>query len=115
MATATAPRRMVPRATGGVAHVPVTGRDTLLPPGEIRELIAIAEEIGRRVPQVGDDGKPAAADIEFAFVNGKLWLLQIRPLNESRQAQGNRYLVAMDRALAQNPGRSVDMRAAPSG
>ena len=66
-------------------------------------------------PRSDDDGKPAAADIEFAFVNGKLWLLQIRPLNESRQAQGNRYLVAMDRALAQNPGRSVDMRAVAVG
>jgi Pyruvate phosphate dikinase, AMP/ATP-binding domain len=115
MATATAPRRMVPQATGGVANVPVTGSDTVLQPGEIKELIAVAEEIGKRVPQIGEDGKPVAADVEFAFVSGRLWLLQIRPLNESRQAQGNRYLVGMDRALAQNLDRAVDMRAAPSG
>jgi phosphoenolpyruvate synthase/pyruvate phosphate dikinase len=115
MAAATAPRRMVPLATGGVANMPVTGSETVLQPGEIRELVAVAEELGKRVPQMGEDGKPVAADVEFAFVSGKLWLLQIRPLNESRQAQGNRYLVGMDRALLQNLGRSVDMRAVPSG
>jgi hypothetical protein len=106
---------MVPLATGGVANMPVTGSETVLQPGEIRELVAVAEELGKRVPQMGEDGKPVAADVEFAFVSGKLWLLQIRPLNESRQAQGNRYLVGMDRALLQNLGRSVDMRAVPSG
>ena len=30
MATATAPRKMVPQATGGIARVPVSGADTLL-------------------------------------------------------------------------------------
>ena len=113
MAVATAPRRMVPRAAGGMASEPVSGRDTVLAPEQIRELIAVAAQIGLRVPQVGEDGAPAAADIEFAFAGGRLWLLQIRPLNESRQAQGHRYLIAMDRALAQNLGRAVDMRAAP--
>jgi phosphoenolpyruvate synthase/pyruvate phosphate dikinase len=115
MASATAPRRMVPLATGGVARVPVTGRETVLGPAEIRQLIAVAAEIGERVPQTGEGGAPAAADVEFAFAGGRLWLLQIRPLNESRQARGNRHLVAMDRALAQTLGRPVDMRAAPSG
>ncbi len=114
MASATAPRRMVPLASGGLASLPVTGSETVLQTGEIQQLIAVAEEIAKRVPQVGEDGQPAAADVEFAFVNGRLWLLQIRPLNESRLARGNSYLVGMDRALARNLGRSVDMRAAPS-
>ena len=81
---------------------------------EIQQLIAVAGEIAQSVPQVGEDGQPEAADVEFAFVTGRLWLLQIRPLNESRLARGNTYLVGMDRALARNLGRSVDMRAAPS-
>ena len=114
MASATAPRRMVPLATGGVARVPVTGREAVLGPTEIQQLIAVAHEVGQRVPQTGEGGAPAAADVEFAFAGGRLWLLQIRPLNESRQARGNRYLVAMDRALAQTLGRRVDMRATPS-
>src|SRR5262249_48950616 len=115
MAAATAPRRMVPQPTGGVANLPVSGRETLLEPAEIAQLIAFAAEIPKRFQQVDDRGAPAAADVEFGFVAGRLWLLQIRPLNESREARGNRYLIEMDKALEQTRGRSVDMREAPAG
>ena len=112
LATATAARRMVPQETGGIARLPVSGRETLLGPGEIKQLIAFADEIPRQFPQLGADGKPVPADVEFAFVDGKLWLLQIRPFNESRAARGAAYLVQMDKALEANLGRTVDMREA---
>ena len=73
--------------------------DTLLTPDEFKQLIAFADEIPKQFPQFGEDGKPVAADVEFAFVNGKLWLLQIRPFNESRAARGATYLIQMDKAL----------------
>jgi hypothetical protein len=110
MSTATAPRRMVPLANGGVAKLPVSGSDTLLGSNEIRQLIEFAQEIPKQFPQHGEDGKPVAADVEFAFVKGKLWLLQIRPFNESRRAQGSSYLTGMDKALAANLGRSVNLK-----
>jgi hypothetical protein len=50
--------------------------------------------------------------VEFAFVDGKLWLLQIRPFNESRVARGAAYLIQMDKALAANLGRTVNLREA---
>ena len=102
MATATATRRTVPQAAGGVAKLPVSGRDTLLTPNEFKQLIAFADEIPKQFPQLGEDGKPVAADVEFAFVNGKLWLLQIRPFNESRAARGANHLIQMDKALEAN-------------
>ena len=112
MATATAPRRMVPQPTGGIAKVPVSGSEMLLKANEIRQLIAFAAEIPTKFPQLGEDGKPVAADVEFAFVDGRLWLLQIRPFNESREARGAAYLSQMDKALEANMNRSVDMREA---
>ena len=112
LATATAARRMVPQETGGIARLPVSGRETLLGPGEAKQLIAFADEIPRQFPQLGEDGKPVPADVEFAFVDGKLWLLQIRPFNESRAARGAAYLVQMDKPLEANLGRTVDMREA---
>lgn len=112
LATATAPRRTVPLTTGGVAKLPVSGRETLLTPEEVRQLIAFADEVRTQFPQLGEDGKPVAADVEFAFVDGKLWLLQIRPLNESRAARGAAYLIQMDKALETNIGRTVNMREA---
>jgi len=113
MSTATAPRRMVPLAKGGIAKLPVSGSDTLLGPKEVRQLIDFAQEIPKQFPQHGEDGKPVAADVEFAFVNGKLWLLQIRPFNESRRAQGSSTLIGMDKALAANLERSVNLKEKP--
>ena len=43
-------------------------------------------------------------------MNGKLWLLQIRPLNESRAARGSTYLIQMDKALDRNLNKTVNMR-----
>jgi len=112
MASATATRRTVPQPAGGVAKLPVSGRDTLLTPNEFKQLIAFADEIPKQFPQLGEDGKPVAADVEFAFVNGRLWLLQIRPFNESRAARGSSYLIQMDKALRANLSKTVNMREA---
>jgi hypothetical protein len=112
MATATAPRRMVPQPRGGVAKLPASGAETLLGPGEVQQLIAFAEEIAAKFPQPGEDGKPVAADVEFAFVDGRLWLLQIRPFNESRAARRASYLIEMDKALGKSLNRRIDMREA---
>jgi len=112
MATASAPRRMVPRPQGGIARLPTSGADTLLQPGEVRQLIDFAEAIPTQFPQLGEDGRPVAADVEFAFVGGRLWLLQIRPFNESRAARGSDVLIEMDRALAGRRDQRIDLREA---
>ena len=112
LAVATAPRRLAPLATGGVGKQPTSGAETLLGPNEVRQLIAFADEIPRKFPQIGEDGKPVAADVEFAFVDGKLWLLQIRPFNESRQARGASHLAQMDKALAGRLGQTVNLKEA---
>ncbi len=110
LAVATAPRRLMPLSSGGIAKRPTSGADTLLQPKEIAQLIAFADEIPRKFPQLGEDGKPVAADVEFAFVDGKMWLLQIRPFNESRQARGAAHLADMDKTLAGNLGRRINLK-----
>ena len=112
LAVATAARRLAPLATGGVGKRPASGAETLLGPNEVRQLIAFADEIPRKFPQIGENGKPVAADVEFAFVDGKLWLLQIRPFNESRQARGASHLAQMDKALAGRLGQTVNLKEA---
>jgi hypothetical protein len=112
MAVATAPRKLVPLATGGVARQPVSGKDTLLGPGEVKQLIAFADQIPKQFPQFGEDGKPVAADVEFSFVGGTLGLLQIRPFNESRQARGASHLAAMDKGLTASLGKRVNLKEA---
>lgn len=110
LSTATAPTRLVPRAAGGIATQPVSGREALLGPEEVRQLIDFAAAIPKQFPQAGSDGTPVAADVEFAFVGGRLWLLQIRPFNESRAARGAQTLIAMDRQLASRLDRQIALQ-----
>jgi phosphoenolpyruvate synthase/pyruvate phosphate dikinase len=114
LAVATAPTRHVPQPSGGVAELPASGAESLLQPGEIRQLIGISTEIPEKFPPIVDDqGRPAPADIEFAFVDGKLQLLQIRPFLESRKAKGSGYLMRMDEGLTASRGKSVNLAEVP--
>jgi len=112
LAVASAPTKLVPLPAGGIARQPASGRERLLGPDEVQQLIAFADEIPRKFPQHGADGKPVAADVEFAFVGGKLWLLQIRPFNESREARSAQALIEMDRQLASRLDRRINLREA---
>ncbi len=115
MATATAPWRRTPAKQGGVATLPASGRDTVLQPNEIKQLIKLAHELPQRFPPITDDqGHPAPADIEFGFLNGGLRLFQLRPFLESRRARGSAYLVEMDSALTGDLNLLVNMQEVPA-
>jgi hypothetical protein len=114
LAMATAPWRRMPAPGGGVVKLPVSGNDSVLQPDEIRQLIALAQELPRRFPAIIDDaGNPAPADIEFGFLDGRLQLFQLRPFLESRQARGSSYLNQMDQALAGSLDSSVNLLEVP--
>jgi len=115
LAVASAPTRHVPSARGGIDELPASGREQLLGPAEIRQLIDVSGEIPRKFPPVTDDrGRPAPADVEFGFASGKLQLLQIRPFLESSKARGSGYLQAMDRSVHQRAATAVNMNEVPA-
>ena len=115
LALASAPTRHVPNPRGGVDERPASGRESLLGSAEIRQLIEVSGEIPRKFPPITDEqGRPAPADVEFAFVDGKLQLLQIRPFLESRKARGSSYLRAMDRSVRQRGASIVNMTEVPA-
>jgi len=114
LAMATALWRRMPLPTGGVAKLPVSGKDSVLQPEEIRQLITLARELPQRFPAITDDaGNPAPADIEFGFLDGRLQLFQLRPFLESRQARGSNYLNQMDQALADSLDTRVNLLEVP--
>ncbi len=114
LAMATAPWRRNPVPGGGVEKVPASGSDTILHPAEIKRLITFAGELPQRFPSILDDaGKPAPADVEFGFLDGRLQLFQIRPFLESRRARGSRYLNRMDSTLGATLSQTVDLRKVP--
>ncbi|HZO08624.1 MAG TPA: PEP/pyruvate-binding domain-containing protein, partial [Myxococcota bacterium] len=87
LAQATAPSKPVLSPRGGLVREPTSGTQQLLTPREIDQMIALSREVPRRVPTLRDaQGNPLPADIEFAFRDGRLTLLQIRPFVESKSA-----------------------------
>jgi hypothetical protein len=115
LAVASAPLRHVPNPRGGIDELPASGRETLLRPEHVRQLIDVAGEIPRKFPPITDDqGRPAPADVEFAFDDGRLQLLQIRPFLESRKARGSSYLQAIDRPVLKRASAIVNMQEVPS-
>ncbi len=114
LATATAPTRRVPDPAGGLREVPASGSDTVLQAEEIRQLIEFTDSLPERFPPIVDDaGQPAAADVEFGFVDGELRLFQLRPFLESRYATGAAHLAEMDEGLADTRGVRVALDQAP--
>jgi hypothetical protein len=100
LAHATAPTRAVLAQDGGITRAPASGAEAVLAPGEIDQLIALSREVPNRFATLRDEqGRPLPADIEFAFRNGRLTLLQIRPFVESKSAQKSRYLLDLDAQL----------------
>ena len=114
LATTTAPWRRQPSPNGGIVKLPASGSDTVLKPGEIKQLIKFARELPDNFPPITDDsGNPAPADIEFGFLDGELHLFQLRPFLQSEKTQGNEYLISMDKALQGNLKKIVDMSEVP--
>jgi hypothetical protein len=115
LAQATAPLRTALPLTGGIAKLPTSGTEELLKPGEVKQLIDMAQTVSR-FPTLRDEaGQLLPADIEFAFKDGKLALLQIRPFVESKSAQRNLYLNTLDDGIRQRSSQSVDLRGVPKG
>ncbi|MGD9603099.1 MAG: PEP/pyruvate-binding domain-containing protein [Gammaproteobacteria bacterium] len=97
LAQASAPLRRQISPRGGIALLPVSGRDFVLEPEEATQLVTLARELPSRFePIVDAEGQPAPADIEFGFRQGQLQLFQIRPFLDNNAAQDAGYLTAMD-------------------
>jgi hypothetical protein len=114
LAQATAPRRTILKSKGGVGKELVGGAETVLKPGEAKQLVTLARELPERFPSIVDaKGNPAPADIEFGFLKGQLRLFQIRPFLESAQAQGNEYLNNLDKDMVAHLSKEVKLDEQP--
>jgi hypothetical protein len=88
----------------------VAGAETVLKADEIEQLIHLAQDLPQRYPSIlGADGNPAAADIEFGFIDSKLQLFQIRPFLESIQARSNEYLNDLDKEMMRQLNQTVKL------
>ncbi len=108
LSQALAPRRraLVTRGSGGVEWLAAETPDTLLAPGELRQLVEASNRWKTRfAPENGE----TAWDMEFGFVDGKLWLFQVRPFVPNRNLQLMARLSTLDRAAVQRGSRMISM------
>ncbi len=114
LAQATAPLRNVLSPSGGVVQEPASGAEVVLAPAEIAQLVALAQELPARVATLrGEGGVTFPADVEFGFSGGRLTLLQIRPMVESRAAQRNAYLLSLDTAARERASMRIPLDVPP--
>lgn len=117
LASVTTTQKRVLLRDGGSRMVAASASDVLLAPEEIAQLVKLAQELpGKYPPLKNAEGKPAPADIEFGFLDGKLWLFQIRPFLQNQATLRNRYLIGLDAALRKEAvaKRIVNMRETPA-
>jgi hypothetical protein len=93
-------RRML-QAGGSSAIVASTGRDVVLEPKELEDLVMAGRLANYSIEPARDaSGLPRPWDIEFGFVGGKLWLFQCRPFVGSDVLKNVTALAALEGAAA---------------
>ena len=97
LSPAATPLQRVLAPGGGLTKVPASGGEWVLLPGEVRQLVKLARDVPKKLESMRTPfGEPIPADIEFAFRDGRLALLQIRPFSESKRAQRSQHLASLD-------------------
>ena len=114
LATATAPTRRILDPAGGILEVPSSGSDRVLSKSDVAQLVEFASSLPQRFPPITDDaGKPAPADVEFGFLDGRLRLFQLRPFLDSAAVASSGYLRQMDERAGSERDQPVDMKEVP--
>jgi hypothetical protein len=86
----------------------------VLQPREIQQILEFGRSVPKRFPSLRDEaGRPAAADVEFAFKDGRLTLLQMRPFVESKGARSSRYLAELDATLREKGRKQIRLDRPP--
>jgi len=112
LSQAKAPRRRQ-IAPGGTRWVAAQRPDTLLQPDElaqVRDVVARWRSLKTGTPDEGQTW-----DMEFAFVGGQLWLLQVRPFIRFRNSDLYARLEGLDADAVRNGDRPVRLGEAMEG
>jgi len=97
--------------TGGTRWVAARRPDVLLAPDEIAQLRAVVGTWSAL--KAGTPDEDTTWDIEYGFLDGRLWLFQIRPFIRFRNSDVYARLEALDAVAAASADARVDLAAPP--
>lgn len=86
---------------GGTKKYFTSFENEILNVDNIKEIRKIAKEVRNKIGEKSED-KNQAFDVEFGFKENKLWLFQIRPFVENKQAKSSDYLNSITPKVASN-------------
>ncbi|PHR98375.1 MAG: phosphoenolpyruvate synthase [Leeuwenhoekiella sp.] len=101
LVTATGTRLLAPARQPDYIRLPATGstkgysttfESPILNEQNVASLREVANEIRTKIPQETNTDYDGAYDVELGFADNKLWLFQIRPFVENKNALSNGYL-----------------------
>jgi len=113
LADATAAKKRVLNAEGGLVKVQLEADGQVLSAEEISQLIRFINALAEKFPQRDEFANLTAADVEFGFKNGQLVLFQVRPYLKNRQVKKTHYLNQLDLSLDKTGNINVDLNAIP--
>jgi phosphoenolpyruvate synthase/pyruvate phosphate dikinase len=97
---------------GGFEKVLPSGAERVLLDPEIAALKDLVQTLRERFEPPRDEaGRALPWDVEFGFLDGALWLFQIRPLSSDSPTAQLAGLAAMDRAVLDRADRPVRLDA----
>lgn len=88
--------------TGGTKNYYTSFENPILNPNNINDIKALAKDIRKTMAANHPEVKQQAYDVEFGFKDDKLWLFQIRPFVENKQAKSSEYLMSITPKLDSN-------------
>lgn len=78
--------------SGGTSNIYATFNDPILNKKNLNALRALTEEVNRVLPSTEGVESSGPFDIELGFKDDKMWLFQIRPFVENKNAKASAYL-----------------------
>ena len=87
---------------GGTGKGSATFEAPLLSQADRVALRALANEVRRRLPDTPGIESSGPFDVELGFLEGKIWLFQVRPYVENRRARSSAYLRNLDPAIPED-------------
>lgn len=79
-------------ATGGSVHVQTSFEERILNPAHLDALRALAARVQTELPNAPGITTKGPFDMELGFKDDKIWLFQVRPFVENKQAAATEYL-----------------------
>ena len=79
-------------ANGGLDKKSTAFNTSILNENNKEEIKALAKNIRKTIPEKTEASNTGPYDVELGFLNNKLWLFQIRPFVENKNAKSSTYL-----------------------